>query len=101
MLNGSMTAKQRAAAIEGFKSDPAPQVLLMSAVGMVGLNLVCADIVIAYVSRFLKTHHFASCFSPMPIPIARMTSHGRRSIWSSFGDACIATVKRIARGPFD
>lgn len=49
-LNGKMNPKQRAAAVEQFKTDYTAEVLLMSSVGMVGLNLTCADVVIAYVS---------------------------------------------------
>lgn len=50
ILNGNMQAKVRASVIDQFKTDPAVRVLLMSSVGMVGLNLTCADMVIAYVS---------------------------------------------------
>lgn len=50
VLNGRMNAKKRAAAVEIFKTDDDAEVLLMSSVGMVGLNLTCADVVIAYVS---------------------------------------------------
>lgn len=48
-----MHAKDRAAAIQRFKTDMSARVLLMSSVGMVGLNLTFADMVIAYVSFFV------------------------------------------------
>lgn len=51
ILNGGMSSGSRAAAISRFKNDPSVKVLLMSSVGMVGLNLTVADIVIAYVSH--------------------------------------------------
>lgn len=54
ILNGDMTAPRRAAVIERFKTDPTARLLLMSSVGMVGLNLVCADVVIAYVSDLIR-----------------------------------------------
>lgn len=50
ILNGNMHANVRAGVIHQFKTDPTVRVLLMSSVGMVGLNLTCADMVIAYVS---------------------------------------------------
>lgn len=53
ILNGKMSGKQRAAAVNKFKHSEDAEVLLTSTVGMVGLNLTCADVVIAYVSHLL------------------------------------------------
>ena len=55
MLNGHQGEPQRSAAIQRFKDAgrDKPRVLLMSSVGIVGLNLTCAHIVIFLVSAQL------------------------------------------------
>lgn len=50
-----MGVKRRADAVQRFMNDPNARVLLMSSVGMVGLNLTVADVVIAYVSSAFPT----------------------------------------------
>jgi SNF2 family DNA or RNA helicase len=50
VVNGTMSFEGRAEAVEHFKRDPEVRVLILSAVGGVGLNLAFADIVIFAVS---------------------------------------------------
>lgn len=48
-LNGNMTMEQRREVIETFMDSPDPQVLVLSEVGIAGLNLDCANIIIIVV----------------------------------------------------
>lgn len=52
MINGNIVGEKRDQIIRAFyrETDPKKSVMLFSAVGSVGLNLMCADTVIIFVS---------------------------------------------------
>ena len=51
-INGKKTAPQRARVLKEFRESPNPAVLIVSNVGIAGLNLDCANILIIAVSWF-------------------------------------------------
>ena len=50
VLHGSLTRKKRAETLHAFRVSPDPSVLIVTSVGITGLNLDCANIVIFLVS---------------------------------------------------
>jgi superfamily II DNA/RNA helicase len=56
LLNGSMTQRQRVAAVSLFENDRAVNVLIMSSVGSTGLNMPWATAIIALVSKHPHNH---------------------------------------------
>jgi SNF2 family DNA or RNA helicase len=60
-LHGKVPLNKRRIALEAFRKstrEHGPRVLILSTVGMVGLNLACANIMIMAVSRFLTISMF-------------------------------------------
>ena len=65
-LDGSMTIPQRGKVLKAFRESTKPEVLLVSDVGLAGLNLDCANILIIMVStlklRRLYSYHVTARF---------------------------------------
>lgn len=53
-ITGSKTVHARTEALRRFKTDQQCRVLILSGVGMVGLNIACANIMIIVVSILLR-----------------------------------------------
>ena len=50
-LNGGMGVKRRAHTLKAFRESKKSEVLVISSIGVTGLNLDCANIVIVHVSH--------------------------------------------------
>ena len=52
-INGKITAPQRARVLKAYRESAEPAVLIVSNVGIAGLNLDCANVLIIAVSMFI------------------------------------------------
>ena len=64
-INGKKTAPQRARVLREYRESPNPAVLIVSNVGIAGLNLDCANILIIAVSLLIlppRSHNILLSF---------------------------------------
>lgn len=96
LVNGGMSFEQRSAAIEKFRTDPDINVLILSAVGSVGLNLAFASAI-----AFMVCQHLNDLEYPYLLLYSRIRSGVARIDTRSSVDANAPVRKtRLSSGTF-